>query len=228
MITIIDYGMGNLGSVQNMLNRIGVQSQITNSIADIEKADRLLLPGVGAFGAADFAHVRRGIPGPPPGSAPGTAQWIDCDPARVFCGFALKTMDTIALLSHASPTAIVAYRSGLAVTVQQFLDDANQAARGLSGSKHVLNVCADRYRFTVGLAACLMSERVSLLPSTHTPQVIAQLAAFAPDAFCLTDDPRCDIDAEIGADQHLLDLLDHGGIELALGGEIENGAGDGR
>ena len=57
-----------------------------------------------------------------------------------------------------------------------------------------MNVCADRYRFTVGLAACLMSERVSLLPSTHTPQVIAQLAAFAPDAFCLTDDTRCDIE----------------------------------
>jgi acyl-coenzyme A synthetase/AMP-(fatty) acid ligase len=103
-------------------------------------------------------------------------------------------MDTIALLSHTSPTAIVAYRSGLAVTVQQFLDDANQAARGLSGSKHVLNVCADRYQFTVGLAACLMSERVSLLPSTHTPQVIAQLKAFAPDACCLTDETRCDID----------------------------------
>jgi acyl-coenzyme A synthetase/AMP-(fatty) acid ligase len=103
-------------------------------------------------------------------------------------------MDTIALLSHTSPTAIVAYRSGLAVTVQQFLDDANQAARGLSGSKHVLNICADRYQFTVGLAACLMSERVSLLPSTHTPQVIAQLKAFAPDACCLTDETRCDID----------------------------------
>lgn len=52
MITIIDYGMGNLGSVQNMLNRIGVQSQITSDITDIEKADKLLLPGVGAFGAA--------------------------------------------------------------------------------------------------------------------------------------------------------------------------------
>ena len=58
----------------------------------------------------------------------------------------------------------------------------------------MLNVCADRYQFTVGLAACLMSGRVSLLPSTHTPQVIAQLAAFAPDAFCLTDDRRCDIE----------------------------------
>jgi uncharacterized integral membrane protein len=95
-------------------------------------------------------------------------------------------MDTIALLSHSSPLGIVAYRSGVAVTAQQFLSDARHLALRLPDSKHVLNVCADRYHFTVGLAACLMSQRVSLLPSTHTPQVIAQLAAFAPDAFCLT------------------------------------------
>jgi acyl-coenzyme A synthetase/AMP-(fatty) acid ligase len=103
-------------------------------------------------------------------------------------------MDTIALFSHAVPNAIVAYRSGVAVTAQQFLDEANQAARRLPGCKHVLNVCADRYHFTVGLAACLISKRVSLLPSTHTPQVIAQLKAFAPDVCCLTDDSRCDIE----------------------------------
>jgi acyl-coenzyme A synthetase/AMP-(fatty) acid ligase len=38
-----------------------------------------------------------------------------------------------------------------------------------------------------------MSGRVSLLPSTHTPEVIGQMASFAPDVMCLTDDPRCDI-----------------------------------
>jgi acyl-coenzyme A synthetase/AMP-(fatty) acid ligase len=103
-------------------------------------------------------------------------------------------MDTIALLSHSSPASVVAYRSGVAVTAAQFLSDARYLAKGLPDSRHVLNVCADRYQFTVGLAACLMSQRVSLLPSTHTPQVIAQLAAFAPDAFCLTDDPQCDIE----------------------------------
>jgi len=58
----------------------------------------------------------------------------------------------------------------------------------------VLNVCLDRYHFTVGLAACLMSGRVSLLPSSHAPEVIRQLAQFAPDAFCLTDSESCDID----------------------------------
>jgi acyl-coenzyme A synthetase/AMP-(fatty) acid ligase len=103
-------------------------------------------------------------------------------------------METIPLLSHTSPTAIVAYRAGGAITAQQFLDDAKRLAQRLPDSKHVLNVCSDRYHFTVGLAACLISKRVSLLPSTHTPQVIAQLAIFAPDAICLTDDARCDIE----------------------------------
>jgi len=49
MITIIDYGMGNLGSVYNMFKRIGVKSQISSDIKVIENAEKLLLPGVGAF-----------------------------------------------------------------------------------------------------------------------------------------------------------------------------------
>lgn len=49
MITIIDYGMGNLGSIQNMLKKIGHKSIISHNISDIEKAEKLILPGVGAF-----------------------------------------------------------------------------------------------------------------------------------------------------------------------------------
>src|SRR6202051_4794459 len=103
-------------------------------------------------------------------------------------------MDTIALLSHGSPTAVIAFRAGRPVTAQRFLADARHLGERLPAGVHVLNVCADRYRFTVGLAACLMTRRVSLLPSTHTPEVIGQLLDFAPDAFCLTDDPGCDIE----------------------------------
>jgi len=51
-ITIIDYGMGNLGSVANMFKRIGVPSQISSNISEIAKAEKILLPGVGAFDAA--------------------------------------------------------------------------------------------------------------------------------------------------------------------------------
>lgn len=51
-VTIIDYGMGNLGSIQNMFKRIGVESEITGDEARISVANKILLPGVGAFDAA--------------------------------------------------------------------------------------------------------------------------------------------------------------------------------
>lgn len=106
----------------------------------------------------------------------------------------LVNSETIPLLAHTSPAGIVAYRSGRAVKAWQFLADAAQLAERLPASTHVLNMCADRYRFTLGLAACLMTSRVSLLPSTHTPEVIERLAEYAPDVFCLTDDPACAIE----------------------------------
>lgn len=49
MIVIVDYGMGNLGSVLNMLRKIGADAQISRDKKVIEKADKLILPGVGAF-----------------------------------------------------------------------------------------------------------------------------------------------------------------------------------
>jgi len=52
MITIINYGMGNLGSVQNMFKRIGVPSEISGDPDVIARSTKLLLPGVGAFDAA--------------------------------------------------------------------------------------------------------------------------------------------------------------------------------
>jgi imidazole glycerol-phosphate synthase subunit HisH len=51
-VTIIDYGMGNLGSIQNMFKRIGVESEITGEHEKIAAAEKILLPGVGAFDAA--------------------------------------------------------------------------------------------------------------------------------------------------------------------------------
>ncbi len=48
-IGIIDYGMGNLQSVQNALTYIGVESFISSDIDALDKADKIILPGVGAF-----------------------------------------------------------------------------------------------------------------------------------------------------------------------------------
>jgi acyl-coenzyme A synthetase/AMP-(fatty) acid ligase len=102
-------------------------------------------------------------------------------------------MASIAFIAHRSPDAVVAYRAGTAVTARTFLADVARLAACMPGGGHVLNICNDRYRFTVGFAASLVTKKVSLLPSTHTPQIIRQLAQFAPDVFCMTDDPDCDI-----------------------------------
>lgn len=52
MITIVDYGMGNLGSILNMFKRIGAQARICTDPLDLQRAAKILLPGVGAFDAA--------------------------------------------------------------------------------------------------------------------------------------------------------------------------------
>jgi imidazole glycerol-phosphate synthase subunit HisH len=49
VITIIDYGMGNVMSIYNMLKKVGQKSLVSSKISDIEKAEKLILPGVGAF-----------------------------------------------------------------------------------------------------------------------------------------------------------------------------------
>ena len=60
---IIDYGAGNLFSVQNALDYIGAASIVTKDAADLEKADRLILPGVGAFPDAMKALGETGLIG---------------------------------------------------------------------------------------------------------------------------------------------------------------------
>jgi imidazole glycerol-phosphate synthase subunit HisH len=52
MITIVDYGMGNLGSIRNMFRRIGVAAEITSDAAVLQRASKIVLPGVGAFDSA--------------------------------------------------------------------------------------------------------------------------------------------------------------------------------
>ena len=52
MIVVIDYGMGNLRSVSKALEHLGASVKVSSEITDLKKADKLVLPGVGAFGDA--------------------------------------------------------------------------------------------------------------------------------------------------------------------------------
>lgn len=98
------------------------------------------------------------------------------------------------LISHESLDDTIAWCAGNAVTVRRFLADVYHLAGRYPAARSLLNLCGDRYRFSVGLAAAIVTNKLSLLPSTHTPGVIRQVKAFAPDVFCLTDSDGCTVD----------------------------------
>ena len=52
MIAIVDYGVGNLFSLSSSLKALGLETEITRDAARLRAADRIILPGVGAFGDA--------------------------------------------------------------------------------------------------------------------------------------------------------------------------------
>jgi glutamine amidotransferase len=64
MITIVDYQMGNLRSVQKGIERVGGEARISSDAAEIRDAEKLILPGVGAFGDAMAEINRRGLADP--------------------------------------------------------------------------------------------------------------------------------------------------------------------
>ena len=61
MISIIDYGVGNLFSLRSSLRAIGINADYTGNPAEIRKADKLILPGVGAFRDAREALRSTGL-----------------------------------------------------------------------------------------------------------------------------------------------------------------------
>ncbi len=63
-IAIVDYGMANLRSVQKAFGEVGYEAQIVDSVREIEEADKIVLPGVGAFGDAVATIRGRGFAEP--------------------------------------------------------------------------------------------------------------------------------------------------------------------
>lgn len=62
-VCILDYGCGNVGSVQNIISYLGYKVCVSNAPERIREASHLILPGVGAFGAA-MSQIREAIPIP--------------------------------------------------------------------------------------------------------------------------------------------------------------------
>lgn len=61
MITIVDYGAGNIFSIQNMLKKLGTEAIVGSDPAAIENADKLILPGVGAFDTCAGKLMQSGL-----------------------------------------------------------------------------------------------------------------------------------------------------------------------
>ncbi|RFU45671.1 AMP-binding protein [Paraburkholderia sp. DHOC27] len=102
-------------------------------------------------------------------------------------------MPSLPLLFHTSQDQTIAWCDGAPVRVREFLADVRRVAQALPAGGHVFNMCTDRYRFAVGLCASILAGKISLLPSAHTPEAVRQLAAFAPDTFCLHDSATCSV-----------------------------------
>ena len=98
-----------------------------------------------------------------------------------------ESRQSFPLVTHRSLDGPIAFRAGQAITVRRFLADVQRLARLLGGGGPVLNLCGDRYRFMVGLAAAMVSGKTSLLPSCQVQGMLQALAAFAPDSVCLAD-----------------------------------------
>lgn len=61
MISVIDYGVSNLGSMLNMLRKVGAQAQAVSTAEEVARAEKIILPGVGAFDNGMAALEARGL-----------------------------------------------------------------------------------------------------------------------------------------------------------------------
>lgn len=98
------------------------------------------------------------------------------------------------LLGHARPDAIAAYRHGKPSSAAAFLGHVEQMAAALPPARHVLNFCADRYRFAVLLCAAIARGQMTLLPPAMTANVIQAIRRFAPDVYFVSDDSTLSVD----------------------------------
>ena len=85
--------------------------------------------------------------------------------------------------------AAFAYRGGRRLSIEQFLWDVSRLAASLPDRQYLLNLCTDRYHFSVAFAAALVRRQINLLPPNETPDLIERLAAQYPGVYCLSDRP---------------------------------------
>ena len=91
------------------------------------------------------------------------------------------------LLNHTSG-ACLAWAGQRPISRERFLNDVAHVATALPDTRFAVNLCSDRYLFTVAFAAILVRAQTNLLPCSRLPHDIASARAVYPDSTILTDD----------------------------------------
>lgn len=102
--------------------------------------------------------------------------------------------DSLPLFHCPDPAAPMAWRAGRVVSRAEFLADAAHLARELPANACAVNLCQDRYLFSVAFAAVLMRGGSNLLPAQRAPDAILEAAARFDARLALVDAPCDDLD----------------------------------
>ncbi len=124
-------------------------------------------------------------------------------------------------IARHSGNEVVAVRAQQQIDRARFLGDIGSLAARLPPRQYVLNLCTDRYHFTVGLAAALCRRQISLLPPGDAPPVLQALKADYPDLYALTDTLRPAVESvvyphDLGHDGPALRVPEIPGVQPAV------------
>lgn len=108
---------------------------------------------------------------------------------------------------------VVAWRNGEGVTAGRFLAEVRHVADHLPAGGHVLNLCADRYRFAVAFCAAVLAGKVSLLPPNHSSELIDRLRELYDDVYVISDNDQVQTGLKVTPyPQHIMHQGDGGGV----------------
>jgi len=92
------------------------------------------------------------------------------------------------LLGGSDPGRVLAWRDGRALGVREFLAHVQQAAAALPDGPAAVNLCVDRYAFTVAFCAAMLRGQVTLLPASRAARAVEEVMALHAGAYALGEE----------------------------------------
>jgi acyl-coenzyme A synthetase/AMP-(fatty) acid ligase len=100
--------------------------------------------------------------------------------------------EALPLLGARDPAAPLAWHAGQPISAATFVAEAQALARRLPDQGPAVNLCQDRYRFALGLAAALLRGHTSLMPPNALPETLRRLREQGPAPYALVDHDEAD------------------------------------